>query len=164
MNQELLDRLRASPQLPTLPVIAIKILELTRREDVSVPEIADLIIKDPALASKILRPVKSPVYGRTKQGSTVSGALVILGLQAAKTLALGFSLLADLKSTSRGNKSGDDALFDQTAFWKRSICSAVAARALAHMLGLVQLEEAFLAGLLANMGALVLHRLMPDQV
>lgn len=102
MNQELASRITNSTQLPTLPIIAMQVLELTRREDVSVPEIADLIMTDPVLASKILKTVNSPFYGLTKQVSTVSQALVILGLQAAKTLALGFSLLSHLKTADRG--------------------------------------------------------------
>ncbi len=100
MNQDLLSRITNSPQLPTLPVIAMKVLELTRREDVGVQEIANLIMNDPALASKILKTVNSPFYGLTKQVSTVSSALVILGLQAVKTLYLGFSLLTNLKKWS----------------------------------------------------------------
>src|SRR4051795_4541388 len=121
VNQELASRITNSTQLPTLPIIAMKVLELTRREDVSVPEIASLIMNDPALASRILKTVNSPFYGLRKQVSTVSGALVILGLQAAKTLALGFSLLTSLKK----NSDGSDAPFDYAAFWKRSIYAAV---------------------------------------
>ncbi|HEY4328534.1 MAG TPA: GGDEF domain-containing protein [Phycisphaerae bacterium] len=153
MNQELASRIASSPQLPTLPIIALKVLELTRREDVSAPEIADLIMTDPPLSSKILKTVNSPFYGLTKQVSTVSSALVILGLQAAKTLALGFSLLTHLKTNEKGDKG-----FDQTLFWKRSIYAAVSSRVLARKFSVIQQEEAFLAGLLANMGSLVLHR------
>lgn len=156
MNQELIDQIAASPQLPTLPVIAVKVLELTRREDVSVPEIGDLIMTDAALASKILKTVNSPFYGLTKQVSTVSGALVILGLQAAKTLALGFSLLTNLKKGDKG-----DTCFDSQTFWKRSLYSAVSSRVIAKKLSVVQQEEAFLSGLLATMGILVLHRAAP---
>jgi len=155
VNQELVSRIVNSPQLPTLPIIAMKVLELTRREDVSVPEIADLIMTDPALASKILKTVNSPFYGLNKQVATVSSALVILGLQAAKTLALGFSLLTHLRSPERGEYG-----FDQVHFWKRSIYAAVASRTLARRFSVVQQEEAFLAGLLANIGALALHRVM----
>jgi diguanylate cyclase (GGDEF)-like protein len=159
VNQELVNRIVASPQLPTLPVIAMKVLELTRREDVSVPEIANLIMTDTALASKILKTVNSPFYGLTKQVSTVSSALVILGLQAAKTLALGFSLLSNLKQSGEKN----EAAFDHTAFWKRSIYSAVSSRAIARKTSVIQQEEAFLAGLLSNMGILVLHRIIPQE-
>jgi len=152
------DLLSSSPQLPTLPVIAVKVLELTRREDVSVPEIGNLIMTDAALASKILKTVNSPFYGLTKQVSTVSGALVILGLQAAKTLALGFSLLNNLKKPEKGDTS-----FDCNEFWKRSLYSAVSSRVIAKKLSVVQQEEAFLAGLLGTMGVLVLHRIMPER-
>jgi len=158
VNQELQDLLSSSPQLPTLPVIAVKVLELTRREDVSVPEIGNLIMTDAALASKILKTVNSPFYGLTKQVSTVSGALVILGLQAAKTLALGFSLLNNLKKPEKGDTS-----FDCNEFWKRSLYSAVSSRVIAKKLSVVQQEEAFLAGLLGTMGVLVLHRIMPER-
>ncbi len=158
MNQELLALISSSPQLPTLPVIAMKVLELTRREDVSVPEIGNLIMTDAALASKILKTVNSPFYGLTKQVSTVSGALVILGLQAAKTLALGFSLLNNLKKAEKG-----DATFDCAGYWKRSLYCAVSSRVIAQKLSVVQQEEAFLAGLLAPMGILVLHRVVPEK-
>ena len=158
MNQELISRIVGSSQLPTLPVIALKVLELTRREDVSVPEIANVIMTDPALASKILKTVNSPFYGLNKQVSTVSSALVILGLQAAKTLALGFSLLTHLKTDEKGAYD-----FDQVRFWKRSIYAAVGSRILARRFSVVQQEEAFLAGLLANMGVLALHRIVPQQ-
>ncbi len=153
MNQALLEKLKNSPQLPTLPAIAIRALELTRKDNVNISEIADLISNDPALSTKILKTVNSPFYGLPKQVSTISHALVILGLQAVKTLALGFTLLQNLKSNP-----GDD--FDYIQYWKRSIYSGVAGRLLARKLNLVQQEEAFLSGLLADIGILVMHRVI----
>jgi len=151
MNQALLDQLKNSPQLPSLPAIAIKALELARQENVSINEIAELISNDPALSSKILKTVNSSFYGLPKEVSTISRALVILGLQAVKTLALGFSLLTNLKT---GPQEG----FDYMLFWKRSIYSAVAGRLLAKKLRVVQQEEAFLCGLLADVGIIIMHR------
>jgi len=161
VNQELLQRIASSPQLPTLPVIALQVLDLTRREDVGVQEIANLIMNDPALTSKILKTVNSPFYGLTKQVSTVSNALVILGLQAVKTLALGFTLVGNLHKAT-DHKQGANAGFDYGLFWKRSIYSAVSSRTLARTLSVIQQEEAFLAGLLANVGTLVLHRVVGE--
>jgi diguanylate cyclase (GGDEF)-like protein len=83
---------------------------------------------------------------------------VILGLQAAKTLALGFSLLTHLKTLEKGEYG-----FDQVRFWKRSIYAATASRELARRFSVVQQEEAFLAGLLASMGVLALHRVLPQE-
>ncbi|HUO07176.1 MAG TPA: GGDEF domain-containing protein [Phycisphaerae bacterium] len=144
----------ASPQLPTLPAVAIRALELTRRDNVNLNEIAELISNDPALSTKILKTVNSPFYGLPKQVSTISHALVILGLQAVKTLALGFSLITNLQA-----KEPIDG-FDHMRFWKRSIFSGAAARVLAKHMAMVQQEEAFLAGLLANVGVLVMHRVL----
>ncbi|MGN6367971.1 MAG: sensor domain-containing diguanylate cyclase [Phycisphaerae bacterium] len=154
MNQDLLDRLKASPGLPSLPAVAIRALELTRRENVDLTEIAELISNDPALSSKILKTVNSPFYGLPKQVSTISHALVILGLQAVKTLALGFSLITNLQT-----KEPADG-FDHMRYWKSSIYTGTAARILAKHLSLVQQEEVFLAGLLANVGILVMHRVI----
>lgn len=153
MNQALLERLRSSPQLPSLPAIALKALELARKENVNISEIAELISNDAALSSKILKTVNSSFYGLPKQVSTISHALVILGLQAVKTLALGFSLLNNLKGANTGD-------FNYIDFWKRSIYSGVAGRLLAQRLNVVQQEEAFLAGLLADVGILVMHRVI----
>ena len=154
MNQELLDRLKASPRLPSLPAVAIRALELTRRENVDLTEIAELISNDPALSSKMLKTVNSPFYGLPKQVSTISHALVILGLQAVKTLALGFSLITNLQT-----KDPADG-FDHMRYWKSSIYAGSAARILAKHLSIVQQEEVFLAGLLANVGVLVMHRVL----
>src|SRR6266704_2275784 len=121
MNEQLLQRVRQCPNLPTLPTIAMQVLDLTQRADADIAEIARIISKDPALSTKILRTVNSSFYGRSQHVSTISHALVILGLQSVKTLVLGFSLVTNLKS----NKNTG---FKHLAYWKRSIYAATAAR------------------------------------
>src|SRR5436190_20866669 len=79
MNQQLVDRIRACPNLPSLPAIALQVLQLAQREDVDISEIARAISKDPALSGKILKTVNSSFYGRAQAVSTISHALVILG-------------------------------------------------------------------------------------
>ena len=74
----------------------MQILELASKPNVDIAEIARLISKDPALSTKILRTVNSSFYGRSQHVSTISHALVILGLQSVKTLVLGFSLVTTL--------------------------------------------------------------------
>src|SRR5215210_7549426 len=100
MNESLVARIRACPNLPSLPAIAMQVLELTQKADVDIAEIARIISKDAALAGKILRTVNSSFYGRSQNVSTVSHALVILGLQSVKTLVLGFSLVSNLSKGS----------------------------------------------------------------
>lgn len=134
----------------------MQVLELTQNADVDIAEIARIISKDPALSGKILKTVNSSFYGRSQNISTISHALVILGLQSVKTLVLGFSLVTTLTSSKpRG--------FKHLAYWRRSIYSATAARNIAAKLKLVQQEEAFLAALLQDIGMLVLDRVMGEE-
>ncbi|CAN5441928.1 hypothetical protein BH10PLA1_BH10PLA1_21980 [soil metagenome] len=156
MNQELIDRIRQCPSLPSLPTIAMQVLDLAQKSDVDITEIARIISKDPALATKILRTVNSSFYGRSQHVSTISHALVILGLQSVKTLVLGFSLVTNLKS----NKNTG---FKHLAYWKRSIYAATAARTIAAKINVVQQEEAFLAALLKDIGMLVLDQVLGDR-
>src|SRR6476620_7221285 len=99
MSEQLLSRIRQCPTLPTLPTIAMEVLELAQRDHVDIAEIARVISKDQALSSKILRTVNSSFYGRANTISTISHALVLLGLQSVKTLVLGFSLVGNLSKT-----------------------------------------------------------------
>src|SRR5580765_3395312 len=155
MNDQLLQRIKQCPSLPSLPSIAMQVLDLAQKSDVDIAEIARLISKDPALSGKILKTVNSAFYQRSQNVSTISHALVILGLQSVKTLVLGFSLVTNLtKNKSRG--------FQHLAYWKRSIFAATAARSIAARAGLVQQEEAFLAALLMDIGMLVFDQVLGE--
>ncbi len=149
MNQELLEKVLKSPRLPSLPTIALEVIDLVQQQDVNIKQIAQTIQHDPAMSTKILKTVNSSFYGQAHSISTISHALVVLGLNSVKTLALGFTLVNNLAgSESEG--------FDHLSFWKRSLYSAVAARALAKQINLVQQEEAFLGGLLQDLGMLAM--------
>src|SRR4051812_39999863 len=156
MNEQLVEKIRNCANLPSLPSIAMQVLELAQKIDVDIAEIARVISKDPALSSKILRTVNSSFYARSQHVSTISHALVILGLQSVKTLVLGFSLVTNLtKNKSKG--------FKHLAYWKRSIFAATAARSIAAKIGVVQQEEAFLTALLMDIGMLVLDQVCGEQ-
>ncbi|MCC7144977.1 MAG: GGDEF domain-containing protein [Phycisphaeraceae bacterium] len=151
MNQELLDRILCSPRLPSLPTIAVEVIELVQRDDVTVRQIAQTISHDPALSSKILKTVNSSFYGQTTSISSIDHALVILGLNSVKTLALGFSLVSNLQATAEEG-------FDHLTFWKRSLYAAAAARVLAKKIELIHEQEAFLGALLQDLGMLALDQ------
>ncbi|HWE03248.1 MAG TPA: HDOD domain-containing protein [Tepidisphaeraceae bacterium] len=153
MNEQLISRIRQCSTLPSLPAIAIQVLELAQKADVDIAEIARTISKDPALSTKILRTVNSSFYARSQHVSTISHALVILGLQSVKTLVLGFSLVSNLMG---GKEKG----FKHVDYWRRSIYSATAARTIGSKANLVQQEEAFLAALLKDIGMLVLDQVL----
>src|SRR5881227_2057519 len=152
MNDKLLQRIKQCPSLPSLPSIAMQVLDLAQKADVDIAEIARLISKDPAMSGKILKTVNSSFYQRSQHVSTISHALVILGLQSVKTLVLGFSLVTNLaKNKGKGG-------FKHLHYWRRSIYAATAARIIANKINLVQQEEAFLATLLMDIGLLVLDQ------
>lgn len=149
MNTSLRDQIIRSPRLPSLPSIALQVIELVQDPEVELKQIAETIQHDPALSTKILRTVNTSFYGQSKPIATVSQAMVVLGLNAVKTLALGFTLVNQLKQSQ-------EAGFDHIAFWRRSLFCAAAARVLAKEVGLIEQEEAFLAGLLQDMGMMAM--------
>ena len=156
MNDALLQQIRQCPSLPTLPAIAMQVLELAQRPEADLAEIARLISRDAALSGKILRTVNSSFYGRGQHVGTISQALVLLGLQSVKTLVLGFSLVSSLgKNQSKG--------FKHLAYWKRSIVAATAAKSIAMKINLVQQEEIFLSALLMDVGMLVLDLVLGEE-
>ena len=125
MKEELLTQIRQCPNLPSLPAIAMEVLNLAQSDEVDIAEIARIISRDPALSGKILRTVNSSFYGRSQSVSQVSHALVILGLQSVKTLVLGFSLVGNLqKQKSKG--------FNHLDYWRRSIYAATAGSTLVN--------------------------------
>ena len=156
MNQQLVDRIRQCQNLPSLPAIAVQVLDLAQRADVGIAEIAQVISRDPALSGKILRTVNSSFYARSQTIGTVSHAVTILGLQSVKTLVLGFSLVSNLAS-----KKGKG--FKHLNYWKRSVYAATAARVIGLKLDVVQQEELFVATLLSDIGMLVLDRVLGDE-
>jgi diguanylate cyclase (GGDEF)-like protein len=149
IQPELKSRLERCSTLPTLPAVAIRVLQLCQSEDLDLSQIAATIGKDPALSAKVLRLVNSPVFALRNEVRTVPHALALLGLNAVRTLALSFSLVRDLRKSQQTGLQ---------AYWKRSIIAAVAARELAIELRFSAPDEAFLAALLQDIGILALGR------
>ncbi len=156
MNQQLLEQVLHSPRLPSLPTVALKVIELAQDPEANFSEIADVIQHDPALSSKILATVNSAYYAQERTISTISRAINVLGLNSVKTLALGFSLVGNLRN------AGDDE-FDHIEYWRRSLYSATAARTLSRHARMVQHEEAFLGGLLQDLGMVALSQALGTQ-
>ncbi|MBN2584396.1 MAG: HDOD domain-containing protein [Planctomycetes bacterium] len=135
--------------LPTIPAIALEVLRLSREENIDLKEIADVIARDVALSSRILSVVNSAYYGLPRKVSTIGQAVVMLGMASVKTLALGFSLADNI--SAKGVVIGD-----LQSFWRRSLHMAVAARTFADKKIPILREEAFTAGLLADVGTMAM--------
>ncbi|MES1209404.1 MAG: HDOD domain-containing protein, partial [Pseudomonadota bacterium] len=149
MHDVLKAKLEQCSTLPSIPAVAVRVLNLCQRDDLDLLEIADAVGNDPALAAKILKLVNSPVFGLRQEVKTISHALALLGVNAVRTLTLSFSLVRDLrKSQQKGLQS----------YWRRSIVSAIAAKELSAAMRFPAGEEAFLAALLQDIGILALGR------
>eukprot|EP00752_Nemacystus_decipiens_P016110 g14406.t1 len=151
-----MDRLFSSPQLPSMPAVAMQIIDLVQQDEANVDKIAEAVSLDPALSTKMLKTVNSSFYGLPKTVGSVHQAIVVLGLNSVKTLALGFSLVGKL------TQSGGDG-FDQTAYWRRSLYCATASKLLCEKLNIVQAEEVFMASLLQDVGQLAFVQVLEDE-
>ncbi len=140
-------------EIPTLPSIATAIMERTLEENVNARQIADLIEKDQALALKVLKVANSPFYRRIKEISTIRGAVVLLGLNVLKSIVLSISVI-DLF-----DKKKKKAL-DMYEFWQHSIACAVCARDIASRGFPALAEDAFVAGLLHDLGKIVADQII----
>ena len=96
----LLERMKSIKNFPSLPTVALEILAISRKKDVSIAEMVAVIEKDPALTGKILRVVNSPLFGMPRQISDLGRATVALGMRSVKTTALGFGSVTSVNSTT----------------------------------------------------------------
>ncbi len=156
MNEALLSKIQNCPGLPTLPTVAVEVLNLARSSDSDMKQLAAVIERDPALVGRVLKTVNSSFYGRSKKVTTIEQAVVVMGMQSVRTLVLGFSLADGLmKTPAKG--------FDHLKYWRRSFYAACAAKEIGVAARVMQAEELFVCGLLADIGMLVLDKVVPDE-
>ena len=147
----ILQKLRSADNLPSLPTVAIDVLNLTKKDDVSIDELAGVIQNDPALAGRFLKVVNSPLYSLPRKIGSIKQAVGLLGLRAVKVMALSFSLVDALGDSKTAG-------FDFQGYWRRSLTTGVAARLLAKAVAPRLAEEAFVAGLLSDTGRVAAWR------
>lgn len=137
--------------LPAVPEVVSQAIKLTDDPNVSMSSVADLIQRDPALSAKILRVSNSPYYGMRQYVGTLKLALVVLGVREVRNIVLGICVFDSLR-----DKNGDVLLAN--GLWKHSFMVAAIAKALGARMNLSIQGEAFISGLLHDIGKLVLIR------
>lgn len=155
MHPDLEAKLSRCRTLPSPPRICEQIVSLARQPDLELADLAGVIGRDPGLAARVLRIANSPFYARRRNVGNLRDALVVLGLNAAISLALGFSLVRSLID-SRGSAER------YTRFWSRSLLAAHAAQEMAKKLTEVVPEDAFLAALVQDIGILAMDQALGD--
>lgn len=137
-------------QLPSLPQVIIKLIEACNNEACGLKELAEIIQQDPALANQILKTVNSAYYGLAQKVSDIDQAVSVLGTNTIKHIALCSSVHQIFRV------KGQKGVFNLKVFWWHSLKSAIVAKMLAEQLNYPVPDEAFLAGLLHDIGKLVL--------
>ncbi|NLW06114.1 MAG: GGDEF domain-containing protein [Pseudomonadaceae bacterium] len=150
----LLAKLKGCKSLPSLPVIALKIIELARLPSAGTSDLAALIASDPSLSAKILAAANSAFYNSGSYNN-LQQAINRIGMDAALSLSLSFGL-------TRHSKQKNNGMCLDT-FWKRSLISGMAVRELHKLLNLkFDVETTFLAAVLQDIGMLALNELDPN--
>ncbi|MEM8781584.1 MAG: HDOD domain-containing protein [Planctomycetota bacterium] len=141
--------IREISHIATLPEVTLKIIKLVEDPNSTAQDLNKVITNDPALGARILKVVNSAFYGLPGQIGSINRAIVLLGLNAVKNIAIA----ASLAKLFRGGKVC--SVFDAKELWTHSIASATATKMLAQKAGLGLPDEAFLAGLIHDIGLMV---------
>lgn len=136
--------------LPALPQIVNKVIKLTDDPNSNVNDLGNLICQDQSLTAKVLRLANSAYYGFPRRIGTVSQAIVILGFNTIRSLVMAASVHQVLSREVEGYSLGQGEL------WRHSIGVAMGARLLSKRTRLEVPEQAFIAGLLHDIGKVVL--------
>ena len=149
------EQLKAAGDLPSPKGAALAIIRLTQRDDTSLADLAHAVKSDPAFVGRLIKAANSVHAGGRRPIASIQDALIVLGIPAVRSMALGFSLLSNFSSGSCRN-------FNYRRFWSRSLAFAVAIQALVKHTHAAQPDEAFSVGLLANIGELALATIFPE--
>ncbi|MCD6580403.1 MAG: HDOD domain-containing protein, partial [Desulfuromusa sp.] len=135
-------------QLPSLPAVAIKILDAVKEEETALVKLAEIISVDPALSAKMLKVANSSLFALSNEVTSISRAIIVLGIDSVKNIALSFVLI---KNMSSNDVTGVDIDY----FWRRSISIAVSAELLSTHLNYTD-DSMFLTALLQDLGLLAI--------
>jgi putative nucleotidyltransferase with HDIG domain len=145
--------------MPSLPTTVAKVLEVCNNPQTSPADLNHVISLDPVLVGRVLKLINSAYYGLGQQVTNLVRAIIMLGINTVKNLALSTAVMGNLSSKKvlRG--------LDMDGFWRHSLCVGVAAKILARMRGVDSklLEEYFTAGLLHDIGKIPLNAILSKE-
>lgn len=148
------ERAQQIKELSTLPGVILKILEVMNNPVSDARDVEREIMEDPVITAKVLRVANSPFYGTDRDISTISQAVVLMGFAEVQNIALSVSIFSRFAEPTR--------MFDRREFWEHCFATAIAAEALQRRVS-AQTNEGFVAGLLHDIGRIVLDQYFPDE-
>lgn len=150
------EKIWASPNLPTLPLVARQLLDLVRNPETVINDVIQIIKVDPAICAKLIKAANSSYFGLRHEVKTIERAVPMLGTTSATTLTLSFALTDDSL-----NKSPLAPYYQN--YWKQSIVQAAAAEMYATKHTDRDPSEFFLLGLLLDIGRLAMLKAIPAE-
>lgn len=149
------EQIKASGELPSPRGAALAIIRLTQQADVSMAELAGVIKADPAFVGRLVKAANGLIAHDRRPVASIQEALMVLGVPAVRTMALGFSLLSNYRG---GGCQG----FDYERYWSFSLLMALGMQLLTQRTRAAAPDETFCLGLLARVGELALATLYAD--
>jgi HD-like signal output (HDOD) protein len=149
------EQVMSQARLISLPEAFLELKRVLEQEDFSMADVALAISQDPALTARLLRLVNSPFYGLSGKIDTVFRAVTMIGAKQVYDLALATSVAQTFDNM-------DSKVMDMERFWRRSVFSALAAKRLALACDVADGERLFVAGLLHDIGHLVMYQFLPE--
>jgi diguanylate cyclase (GGDEF)-like protein len=152
------EELKTLGSLPSPSGVALEVMRLTQRADVSIEDIAKPVQADPALTGELLKIVNSAVYSQDKPVISVKEAVLRLGIKVLSRLVLTLSVLD-------ANQTGRCLAFDYDHYWSKSLLKGLVIQAVVKecQQRIFSAEEAFTIGLLSDIGRLALAQVYPDE-
>jgi putative nucleotidyltransferase with HDIG domain len=153
--EELLDSV---DDLPPLPAVATRVMGMVEDDNTNATELGQVLATDQALTAKLIKISNSAYYGFARQVSTVRDAVTLLGFRQVREVAVATSLMSVFNETDERYKT-----FDLDLFWGHSVAVAVTAEALAKQTRAAKPQDAYTAGILHDIGRLILRKAMPAE-
>jgi len=153
MNKELEHAIMTAGDLPTIPVVATRVMQMMEDMKTTADDLAKAVAADPAVAARVMKISNSAFYGCQRQIQTLSSAIVVLGYNTLKSLVVAASVKQVYKPFG----------LTEQMLWEHSFGAALAARIIASKTKIVNEEEAFLAGLFHDIGKIIMNNLDHDK-
>lgn len=146
-------------KMPPLPVSVTKVLEITRQPNASAADLNKVISLDPVLLAKVMKLINSAYYGLSQEVTSLARAIVMLGINTVKNLAMSTAVLATVNQAKSAN-----SVLNMEAFWLHSLAVGVSSKLIARQRGIdsKELENYFIAGLLHDIGKIPLNNRVPE--
>ncbi len=157
LNQKILDRIKRSATLPKLPQVMLKLINACDNDDIKTSELTEIISSDPSLTSRLLEILGSAYINLRQEIKSIESAVVYLGINTIKNIAISTSV------TQVFNETETIPGFNMNEFWRHSFTCGVISKKIASKSGQAKPDEAYIGGLLHEIGRLILMINFPSE-